>query len=88
MIDERYIMVDLHIYISVKKILQNNIVSLVDIAYPRGFSKVLLKKTILCKTSCKQFPTFHPPYLAGTTFLVPVPRRYTSFLKHILLIKH
>jgi hypothetical protein len=35
MTDERFIMVDYHIYISIeKKILQTNIVSLVDITYP------------------------------------------------------
>ena len=42
-------MVDHHIHISIEKIFQNNIVSLVDILYPRGFGKVLFRKLSLKK---------------------------------------
>ena len=64
-----------------KKILQNIIVSLVDIAYPRDFDKDGFKKDFLCRTSCKTtsgFPSSVPPrykvHLSSTSqvqFLFP-----------------
>ena len=68
-----------------KRYFTNNIVSLIDIMYQRGFGKYYSRKEyFLCKTSLKeriiffaklvvkQLPIFHHPYLAGIS----------SFSKH------
>ena len=49
-----------------KKILKNNIVSLVDITYPKGLVKFCYKKAFLCKTSCR----------TTSSFSSTVPHRY------------
>ena len=67
MMDERYIMVDLYIYISIEKDTSKyHIVSLVDIAVSRGLLNkgfgryILLKRGFICKTSWnKLFPAFN-----------------------------
>ena len=77
MIDERCIMVDHHIYISLEKnVFRDNIVSLVDIIYPRGFGKVLFRKLFfeeilvnsiqLSKLRTSQVQYSIIEYLAGT----------------------
>ena len=76
MIDERCIMVDHHIYISLEIFFRDNIVSLVDIIYPRGFGKVLYRKLFfeeilvnsiqLSKLRTSQVQYSIIEYLAGT----------------------
>jgi hypothetical protein len=70
-----------------KKILQNIIVSLVDIAYPRDFDKEGFKrrKIFFAELLVKQPPVFHHPYLPGTKFTFPVPPRYNSFSQNFIL---
>ena len=77
MTDERFIMVDHHIYISIEKNTSKiiYIVSLVDITYPRGFGKDCFRKEIFffAKFLVKQLSAFPST----------VPQRYIKHFSKI-----
>ena len=83
MIDERFIIVAWHIYISVEKYFKDIIVSLVDIAYSRVLLKILLTKNVLfffTKLLVQQPPAIYHQHPLGTCLTPSVPRRYQSLL--------